>query len=211
MNNISFEPYEKNRKRFDQYQSLLLKWNQKVNLTSITSPDEIVELHFLDSLALLPYIVSRETMTHLSNFSMLDIGSGGGFPGIPIKIVRPDIQMTLVESEKKKCDFMKDVIRNLGLHGISVVNTYMKSGDLIGRFDLVVSRATLRMGRLITLGAPNLKPGGMIVGFKGSDVARELEECQGVIEKCHLKPMTEFTYHLPTSGLVRKLLVTGSQ
>src|SRR3990167_11547905 len=106
MNTLSIDfsgLYQPHKVAFERYKDLLIKWNRKFNLTSLDRPDDIYELHFLDSIAasaVLPTdIVSRETI------SILDIGAGAGFPGIPLKIIRPDLRMTLVDSVKKKCDF----------------------------------------------------------------------------------------------------------
>src|SRR5262249_27872914 len=120
------EIFQKHHAAFDRYQSLLLKWNDKINLTAITAPEEIVEKHFLDSLALIPALslwwpaqnVSRETFSE--GLTLLDIGAGGGFPGLPLKIALPSLRVTLVDSVKKKCDFIKEVIRALGLSDVEV-------------------------------------------------------------------------------------------
>ena len=201
MNISQLELYEKHRSRFEAYASLLLKWNQKINLTAITKPEEIKELHFLDSLSVVSKIVSRGTL--------LDIGPGAGFPGIPIKIVCPDLQVTLVDSVKKKCDFMKAVIRELRLDRIEVIQKTTTEKDPIGHFDVVVSRAAFKYSRLIQLALPNLAPGGVIIGMKGADVREEVYDSGPILKQYHLTPIKLINYSLTVSGQTRTLLMTG--
>lgn len=190
MNISPLELYTVHRSEFEKYLEILLKWNQKINLTAITQPDEIRELHFIDSLFLIPHIVSRETL--------LDIGSGNGLPGLAIKIVCPEIQVTLVESVKKKCDFMKEVVRSLQLKGVTVLHQTLKEGDFIALFDVVVSRAAFKMDQLARLAVPNLKPDGVVIGMKGINVEEEIK---------NLRSVQMVGYTLPFSGRSRNLLI----
>lgn len=201
MNLKPIEIYQRHREEFDKYIELLIKWNKKFNLTSIDSRDEIVELHFIDSLSLLPHLVSRETV--------LDIGSGAGFPGLPIKIACQELKVTLVDSMKKKCDFMKTVIREVGLDGISVVQKRVGENESIGEFDVVVSRATLKLEKLIRIAAPNLKPDGLLIAMKGVEVAQEIAEAEMALKVCGFLPVREVIYELPRSGKKRKLVVAS--
>lgn len=203
--------YSKKLALFECYASLLLKWNQKINLTSITDPEEIRELHFLDSLSLIPEImghfnsanVPRETSPLLR---LLDIGSGAGFPGLPIKIALPEIEVTLVDSVKKKCDFMKEVIRALSLKRITVLHGRLTEGRHLGDFDIITSRATFKMRDLIRLAIPNLAPNGVIVAMKGLNVTQEIADCQDEIRRYGMNPIEERVYWLPISGKERKIL-----
>ena len=201
MNLIPTDLYEKNREKFTAYLELLIKWNKKINLTSIKEPEKIVELHFLDSLAVVPFLVSRETV--------LDIGSGGGFPGIPIKIVSPSLHVTLIDAVKKKCDFMKTVVRELGLSDITVVHKNLSEAEPIGKFNAIVSRATFKMERLLSLAALNLKLGGILLAFKGLDTEQELRQAQSAFDRHHFAPVKEEIYELPLSRRKRKILITG--
>lgn len=202
--------YNQNKEKFYKYLKLLLKWNTKINLTSIVSPEEVRELHFIDSLSLVPHLVSRETIKTSRDISLLDIGSGGGFPGIPIKIAMPQLKVTLVDSVKKKCDFMKTIIRELGLNKIEVAQkTIREGGEGLGKFDLIVSRATFSMSELIHLSHRFLAPGGTVVSYKGASVADEISDAMGPLERYGFGPIREFPYKLPFSGIERKLLITG--
>jgi len=190
MNIPPLDLYESHRDQFERYLELLLKWNKKINLTSIIDPECVKELHFIDSLFLIPHIVSRETL--------LDIGSGNGLPGLAIKIVCPEIEVTLVESVKKKCDFMKEVVRSLQLKGVTVLHQTLKEGDSIALFDVVVSRAAFKMDQLTRLAVPNLKPDGVVIGMKGVNVEEEIK---------NLRSVQTVGYTLPFSGRSKNLLI----
>lgn len=199
--------YKNNIEKFEQYQSLILKWNEKINLTALTSPDEIRELHFIDSLMLVPQIVSRETLYRDEKpLTLLDIGSGAGFPGIPLKIALPSLKVTLVDSVKKKCDFMKTVIRELALKDITVLHKTLTANDPLGKFDVITSRAAFRMAEFIQLAAPHLANHGTILALKGSDIADEIKECELLLSSLHFNPIQEIDYELPQSGKKRKIV-----
>jgi 16S rRNA (guanine527-N7)-methyltransferase len=208
------EIYQAHRSEFDRYQALLLKWNQKINLTSITEPEEISEKHFLDSLSVIPCLqqwlpqenVSRETF---SGISLLDLGTGAGFPGIPIKIALPALKMTLVDSIKKKCDFVKEVIRALSLANTEVRNLKVREGETVGRFDIIVSRATLSLGEFVRVAAPSLKPNGLIIAYKGADIESEIQDSLKDLKDHSLRPFEVTYYCLPHSKVERTLVMTG--
>jgi 16S rRNA (guanine527-N7)-methyltransferase len=208
------ELYQKHRKAFDCYQYLLLKWNKKINLTAITSAEEIIERHFLDSLALLPALhswfpnenVSRETF--FENRSLLDIGAGAGFPGLPLKIVMSSWQMLLVDSIKKKCDFMKETVRTLDLSGVDISHQTIQPNKPIGRFDLIVTRASFSLSELLKLGTPCLNPGGLLIAYKGLEIEEEIEKAEALLKTLSLKPFEYYAYELPYSRMGHQLLMT---
>ncbi|HSA58787.1 MAG TPA: 16S rRNA (guanine(527)-N(7))-methyltransferase RsmG [bacterium] len=206
--------YRQHEPGFERYQALLLKWNEKINLTAITDPAEILDKHFLDSLAILPALsrwlpnVSRETFfPEALRIAVLDIGSGAGFPGLPLKIVAPHVELTLVDSVKKKCDFLKEVVRTLGLESVQVLHQTLK-GQTIGPYDLILTRATFDLKSYLELAFPNLKPGGRIVAMKGAECAQELKDSEGVLEKLGLRPWESSPYEIPVSKAPRQLLMT---
>lgn len=153
---VSFTPAH--AAAFSLYLSELLKWNAKVNLTAITGPEEVAVKHFLDSISLLRLLPE-------SPFLMADVGAGAGFPGLPLKIVRPDLDLTLIEPARKKAAFLKNMARILGLAGVSVVEEKVEDAavELAGRFDVVLSRAFREPRLLLPLAAPLLKEGGSVV------------------------------------------------
>lgn len=208
MTNTSTELYQSHRATFDRYQSLLLRWNQKINLTAITDPAEIIEKHFLDSLSLLD--VSRETFFQgnvpRETLSILDIGSGGGFPGIPLKIALPSLEMTLLDSTKKRCDFLKEAIRSLSLKGIQVLQETLK-GQSVGLFDVIVTRATFSLAQYLSLAIPNLKLHGVILAMKGIEIDEELCEAREVLKDLDFQPVETVPYELPQSRQKRQIII----
>ncbi|MBI5902792.1 MAG: 16S rRNA (guanine(527)-N(7))-methyltransferase RsmG [Deltaproteobacteria bacterium] len=161
---------------FSAYLDELKAWNRRINLTSIDSDREAVVRHFLDSLT--PY-------RHIKGAGrLLDIGAGAGFPGIPLKIADPFMEVTLVDSVEKKVHFMRNVIRKLGLKGIEAVSGRVEDRSLIARyafgFDCVISRAFTGLKRFLELSLPYLKGGGSIVAMKGPSYKDELEEACGI-------------------------------
>lgn len=188
---------------FEIYLKELVKWNQKINLTAIKSEKDIVIKHFLDSLSIIPYLTSEA--------SLLDIGSGPGFPGIPVKMVLPSIMVTLIDSRLKKVDFQKHIIRKLGLKGITPIHGRIEDKLIVqnfeGQFDLAVSRAFSGIENLLTLGYPYLKKGALLFAMKG-----KLKKEKFLIEyfvnggiKFLLKDVIEFI--LPFSQFHRSILI----
>lgn len=155
---------------FDEYLSELKVWNRKINLTAIETDEGIVTKHFLDSLTPHRYLrgVAR----------LLDIGAGGGFPGLPLKIADPSLEVALIDSVEKKVHFMRHIIRKLGLKGASAIAGRAEDPVLIGKhrgsFDGVISRAFTELKGFLTLAEPYLAPGGMVVAMKGPQYAHEL-------------------------------------
>lgn len=140
----------------------LLRWNHRRNLTAIIAREEVQEKHLIDSLTLLPF--ARQS-THL-----LDIGSGAGFPALPLKIACPELYVVSVEAVGKKVDFQRHVARTLGLQGFAVLHQRVEMlTDYRAAFDLVTARALCSLGGLIALAGPFLAPGGRLVAMKGPE------------------------------------------
>ena len=164
---------------FSEYREELLLWNKKVNLISRNDEKRIVERHFLESAGLV------EIIPFPSNSVIIDLGSGAGFPGIPIKLVRPDLKIILVESKRKKVIFLKHIIEKLSLQGIDVVQSRIEEVEnRIMPADFIVSRSVADLTTLVKWCWSYLKsPGGMLITVKGPDVLNEIE---------HLKKETSF-------------------
>ncbi len=173
-NSFRLELTKTQKLRFDQYMDLLLEWNQKFNLTAITEPEDIWIKHFLDSLLL----------THAKAWQgkglVADLGSGAGFPGIPLKIVCPDIQMVLFEASAKKTDFLNRVCQALDLKDIQAVHLRAEEAGqnklYRERFDWVVSRAVASLSVLAEYGLPLLKINGVMAAYKGPGYLQELAD-----------------------------------
>lgn len=149
--------------QFAMHAQWLMEWNRKINLTAITDSEEVGVKHFLDAVAPMAHIPDEG---HL-----LDMGTGGGFPGIPLKIMRPAQPMTLIDSVRKKISFVKHVIRHLSLENIEALHTraedMVKPGSDRGKYDVVVCRALADVEGAVNLALPLLKPSGKIVLYQG--------------------------------------------
>jgi 16S rRNA (guanine527-N7)-methyltransferase len=161
--------------KFQAYLSLLLEWNKRIHLVSKgdARSDRILR-HFVDSLSIFKAIDIPK------NANLLDLGAGAGFPSIPIKIVREDIRLTLVESIRKKALFLQKLRQVLELEDISVINQRAEKlasqSELREKSDLVVAKAMGKLEKIIALSAPLLKTGALLVAYKGKTVEREIEE-----------------------------------
>jgi len=176
----------------------LLRWNPRRNLTAIVDREEALEKHLADSLTLLPF--ARKS-THL-----LDIGSGAGFPALPLKIVCPGLKVVSVEAVGKKVDFQRHVVRTLGLEGFTALHQRVET--LTGSsaaFDLVTARALCSLGELVALAEPFIKPGGRLVAMKGPEGGREFLGQQDMLKEAG---WTAFLHKLklPVSGAERCLI-----
>ena len=167
---------------FRRYYKELVEWNRAVNLTAITAPDEVTTKHFLDSLSV-ARVISDEA---LAGGSLVDVGSGAGFPGLPLKIAWPGMEVTLVESVSKKTAFLRHVVDALRLKGVEVetgrAETLAHDERLRESFDVVVSRAVAHMAALAELTLPFCKPGGIVVAQKKAGIDDELREAERAIE-----------------------------
>jgi len=157
----------------------LVKWNRKINLTAITDPLEIAVKHFLDSIAPAPIIPP--------DASLLDIGSGGGFPGIPLKILMPSLSVTLIDASRKKVSFLKHVIRTLKLENIEAL--YVRAKNLArdsafaNNYDVIISRALSSMDTFVLMALPLLAKDGIIIVMKGKTSEEEIESAYSLINK----------------------------
>ncbi len=160
---------------FTQYEQLLLEWNEKFNLTSIRDPEEVRIKHFYDSLTCLDMLPQER-------FSLIDVGSGAGFPGIPIKIVRPDIRLVLLDSVGKKVDFCRVVIHELALEGVEILHERAEIlGQIAGKresFDVVTARALAALPLLLEYLLPLARVGGFVLAQKGSDPQAEVMQAK---------------------------------
>jgi 16S rRNA (guanine527-N7)-methyltransferase len=184
------------------YLKELKEWNQKINLTSLKEDKAIITNHFIDSLAIIP---------HLSpSTSLLDLGSGAGFPGIPVKIASPAQSITLLEATRKKANFLRHIIRKLGLVKTTVVECraeHFKSSDPpLPGFDYVIARALAPLKNFLQLGTPLVMKGGHLVAMKGEKIEEELKESQSVFKALSLEPDKQVALQLPRSKKKRHLI-----
>ena len=149
---------------FSTYLELLMRWNQRINLTSARSPEQIVTRHFGESL-----FAARHLLPSDQPAEVADIGSGAGFPGLPLKIVRPAARVALIESQNKKATFLKEVIRAQKLNGVQVIAE--RAETLAREFDLVTMRAVEHFERALPVAAGLVRPGGRLVLLIGAEQA----------------------------------------
>jgi 16S rRNA (guanine527-N7)-methyltransferase len=191
---------------FDLFLKELMKWNQKMNLTAIRSETGIITKHFLDSLSVHPCLSKSS--------SLLDIGSGPGFPGIPLKMVDPTLEITLIDSVRKKVDFQRHVIRSLGLKGIEAIHGRVQEREILqrmkGRFDRVISRAFSDLQTFLHLSGPFLKKGGTALAMKGDLKGEEIQVLtEGEKPLYQLQRIVAFI--LPFTSLKRTILLFEKQ
>lgn len=165
-------------KQFYDYMNLLIEWNQKINLTAIIEPDEIILKHFIDSLTINNEIKKGDKIA--------DIGTGAGFPGIPIKILNPENEVVLIDSLNKRLIFLEEVINKLGLKNIITVHA---RAEEIGhnkmyreQFDIVTSRAVAKLNVLLEYMKPLTKIGGKCICLKGPNIEQEISEAKNALE-----------------------------
>lgn len=166
-------------KAFHTYYELLIEWNQKMNLTAITEPQEVAVKHMIDSLS----CYDREVFK--PGCSMIDVGTGAGFPGLPLKIMHSSFRLTLLDSLNKRVNFLQCVVRALGLSGVEVIHSRAEDGarQKLYRelFDVAVSRAVARLNILCELCLPFVKVGGYFVALKGAQYQQEIDEAKNAI------------------------------
>jgi 16S rRNA (guanine527-N7)-methyltransferase len=167
-------------KAFETYATTLMEWNQRINLTAITEPDQIENKHFLDSLSCIP--VLRE----FPSKDLVDVGTGAGFPGIPIKIIMPEVNVTLVESIGKKVEFCRELIQKLDLKGIQIVQG---RAEELGQdpkyreqFDVGIARAVAHLDILAEYLLPFVRLGGKMLALKGHTGPQEVQKAEHAIQ-----------------------------
>lgn len=165
--------------KFNDFFNLLLKFNENINLTRITSPEDAAKKHFLDSVYASNYIPQ--------NSKIVDVGAGGGFPSIPLKIYRPDLDLTMLDSVGKKVDFLNECVNQLALKNCRAIHArvedFAREKDHRENFDVCVSRAVASLNTLLEYCLPLVKPNGLFIAFKGSNALEELAEAKKALTK----------------------------
>lgn len=202
-------------KQFAIYQTLLLEWNEKMNLTAITEKEEIAVKHFADSLSICQGITLKEGM------QIIDVGTGAGFPGIPLKIAFPFLNVTLLDSLQKRIFFLEEVIKELKLKEIACFHLRAEEGGkkelLREKFDVCASRAVANLSVLCEYCLPFVKVGGYFISLKGPEVEKELAESEYAIKVLGGSLIEVKRIHIPHSELshtlimIKKVLQTPTQ
>lgn len=191
MEKINIQITDLQIKKFFEYMNLLIEWNEKINLTAIIEPTDIIIKHFVDCGTILSYLKENE--------SVIDIGTGAGFPGIPIKILNDTLNLTLVDSLNKRVKFLNEVCNKLKLTNVEVVHA--RAEDLARnekyreKFDKSVSRAVANLSTLSEYDLPFVKQNGIMIAMKGFDIDEEVRNAQKAIRILggKLKEVNKFT------------------
>ncbi|MBE7031439.1 MAG: 16S rRNA (guanine(527)-N(7))-methyltransferase RsmG [Ruminococcaceae bacterium] len=200
-----YELSENEEDSFETFSRLLVEWNEKMNLTAVTEAKEISIKHFLDS------IVPVFSFDIKENSKIIDVGTGAGFPGVPIKIIRPDLDFTFLDSLNKRINFLKEVSSNLNFEKSEFV--HMRAEDagkdkkFRGKYDYAVSRAVAPLKVLSEYCIPLLKIGGTFAAFKAFDIEEELNDAKSMIGNLGGKIKDIKEVKIPHSDIVRKIVL----
>ena len=177
---------------FEKYYKFLVEENNKYILTSITDKDEVYIKHFLDSLSI-------ENIIDLDNISLCDVGSGAGFPAIPLKIMYPNIKLTIIEPTLKRCNFLKQVVEMLNMKDVEIINDRAENiKDM--HFDVVCARAVSNLSILLELCIPLVKVNGYFISMKGSNYKEELDDASNALNALDAKVEDIYEYDLEEYG-----------
>lgn len=202
-NEIGIVLDEEQMNQFYIYMKLLLEWNEKINLTAIIEPEEIILKHFIDSMTIAKKIEK--------NAKLIDVGTGAGFPGIPIKIIRPDIEVTLLDSLNKRILFLQAVTEQLGLTKIKTIHCrveeFGKNKNYREIFDCATSRAVANLTTLAEYLIPLVKIQGICISMKGPNIEEEIREGKKAISVLGGKIEEIKNFQLPKSDIDRNIVV----
>ena len=210
--NISFEKYldklnislnKEQILKFYKYMNILIEWNRKLNLTAIIDPEDIIVKHFIDSLTISKYIGE--------NSKLIDVGTGAGFPGIPLKIYREDLKVTLLDSLNKRINFLDFVIDELELKKIESIHGRAEENahklEYREKFDVVTSRAVANMATLSEYLIPYSRDNGIVLAMKGSTIHEELENADVAIRMLGGRVKSVEEFNLPDTEIKRNIVI----
>lgn len=193
---LGFPLTDRQKEQYERYFELLVEWNEKINLTAITAKDEVYLKHFYDSIApILQGLIENQPIR------LLDIGAGAGFPSLPMKILFPELDVTIIDSLNKRINFLHLLAEELGLSGVHFYHgraeDFALDKNFRAQFDIVTARAVARMQVLSELTIPYLKVGGRLLALKASNAPEELEEAKNALNLLFSKVEDNLQYELP--------------
>ena len=193
---LGFPLTDRQKEQYERYFELLVEWNEKINLTAITEKDEVYLKHFYDSIApILQGLIENQPIR------LLDIGAGAGFPSLPMKILFPELDVTIIDSLNKRINFLHLLAEELGLSGVHFYHgraeDFAQDKAFRAQFDIVTARAVARMQVLSELTIPYLKVGGRLLALKASNAPEELEEAKNALNLLFSKVGDNLQYELP--------------
>ena len=202
-NKININLTENQIEKFYKYMKLLLEWNEKINLTAITDENEIVLKHFVDSLTSLKYIKEND--------NIIDVGTGAGFPGIPMAIMMPNTKITLLDSLNKRINFLNEVIKELNLKNVETIHSRSEDcgKDILYRekYDISIARAVANLSTLSEYLLPFVKIDGKMICMKGSEVEEELNNSKYAIKELGGEISLQDEFCLPDTDIKRNIIV----
>ena len=192
---------DKQNEQFYDYMNMLIEWNEKMNLTAITDPQEIIQKHFIDSLTIKKYINEED--------KVVDVGTGAGFPGIPLNIVDDKAKYILVDSLNKRINFLNEVIEELSLENIKAIHSRIEDFGKENKeqFNVATSRAVAPLNVLLEYLLPLVKEGGICICMKGANIEQELEESKKCLEILGGKVEKIEQLELPQSDIKRNIII----
>lgn len=195
---------EKQKEQFHKYYEMLTEWNKVMNLTGITEYDEVNEKHFVDSLSVIKAVDMEKIQ------SVIDIGTGAGFPGIPLKIVYPHLHLVLLDSLQKRIKFLEAVIEELGLEEIETLHgraeDYAKKQEYREQFDVCVSRAVANLSSLSEYCIPYIRIGGIFISYKSGEVDDEVKQSEKAVKILGGKIQDIIKFQLPGTEIGRSFV-----
>ena len=202
---FGLEANEKVLSDFQKYKELLVEWNQKMNLTGIEDEKEVFIKHFLDS-------ISAVTKGYIQNgMSLIDVGTGAGFPGMPLRICLPELKVTLLDSLNKRINFLQEVSSKLSIDDIEFIHgraeDFGKNEDYREKYDIATARAVAGLPVLMEFCVPFIKVGGYFVYLKGPNANLELEESKKAMEVLGVEYIEKIDVKLPESDLNHNILI----
>lgn len=202
-NDLGVRFFVEQLEQFFEYMKLLIEWNEKMNLTAITDPDEIILKHFIDSITILKEIKD--------NSKLVDVGTGAGFPGIPLSIMNPTLKITLVDSLNKRLIFLQEVVNELKLKNIEIIHARAEelgqNKEYREKFDVATSRAVANLSTLSEYLIPLVKINGKVISMKAGEAEKEINEARNAIKVLGGTIEKKEEFNLPQTDIGRTIIV----
>lgn len=210
--NIGINITDTQRENFELYYKVLVEWNEVMNLTTITEYEDVLLKHFVDSLAIQKALEGNNINLDLNDYlKVIDIGTGAGFPGIPLKIVFNKLEVTLLDSLNKRIKFLNEVVEKLSLKGVKAIHgraeDYAGMKEYRGRYDLCVSRAVANLSTLSEYCLPYVKQGGYFISYKSGNIDEELKESARAVKILGGEIVNTSKLTLPGSDIDRSFVI----